>query len=308
MIHLLTLNPAIDLEFDIRKPVQGKIGSIQKFELTAGGKALNVARFLKALKVPARAWFGAGAGDDSTHVLYRSLLKKEGLHVHFLPNVQPIRFNLVLHEKNESAKHNHPGFQFAGGKALLQTLKSQLKKGDLLVLTGRLPKGNEGLYAGLIRYFNPRQVKTVVDTSGFGLKKALEQRPWFWKVNLHEFAEAWGGQWPHLKKVQTLVPLFRKKGLSHGAITHGIQGAVLWDLRQAFWVRSEIHFKSRLVIGAGDGFLAGYLAAFQAGLDLKTRSRWASAAAATVADYGIQGFKAASFKQNLTKVQIGELA
>ena len=308
MIYLLTLNPAIDLEFDLRKPIEGKIGSIQKFELTAGGKALNVARFLRKLRVPHRAWFGAGSGEDSTHVLYRSLLKQEGLPVHFLPNPRPIRFNLVLHEKNSSSKHNHPGFPFAGSAALLKTLKSRLKRGDLLVLNGRLPQDNEGLYAELIRLFNPRGVKTILDTSGVGLKKALEARPWFWKVNLHELKQAWGVRWKDLAKLVPQVPRLRQKGLIHGAVTHGPEGALVWDSSRLYRVFSDIQFKSRLIVGAGDGFLAGYLAAYQAGLDLKDRSLWAGALGATVAEYGIQGFTADHFKQNLKKVRVKEIS
>ncbi|HXL73009.1 MAG TPA: hypothetical protein VN963_05220, partial [bacterium] len=110
MIHLVTLNPALDLFFDLEKPSFGKIGKVINAKVEPGGKALNVARFLKKFKTPSAVWLGTGGGLDPTHVLYRALLAQEKLKVFFLSQKTPIRFNLVTRMNREAHKYNHPGF------------------------------------------------------------------------------------------------------------------------------------------------------------------------------------------------------
>src|SRR5690348_8159866 len=110
MIHLVTLNPALDFHFQLEEPAHGKIGKIVKADVSAGGKALNVSRFLTRLGMRSTTWLGTGGGEHPTHVLYRSLLKSENLKAGFLGRNTPIRFNLVTENRKDSWKYNHPGF------------------------------------------------------------------------------------------------------------------------------------------------------------------------------------------------------
>src|SRR5258708_8326581 len=90
MIHLVTLNPALDLSLQLEEPSRGKIGNLLQAKVEAGGKALNIARFLKKWGIRPVTWLGTGGENHPTHVLYRSLLHKEGLAVRFLGAEAPI--------------------------------------------------------------------------------------------------------------------------------------------------------------------------------------------------------------------------
>jgi fructose-1-phosphate kinase PfkB-like protein len=110
MIHLFTANPALDLELILERPRRGKVGLLRQYRLEAGGKAVNIARFLKKWGVPYQLWLGAGGGRDPIHFLYEKLLKKEGLKAKFLDHQAPIRLNAVVEEEGRKSKYNHPGF------------------------------------------------------------------------------------------------------------------------------------------------------------------------------------------------------
>lgn len=289
MIHLVTLNPALDLFFDLEKPSFGKIGKVSNATVEPGGKALNAARFLKKFKTPSAVWMGTGGGSDPTHVLYRSLLAHEKLKAFFLSQKTPIRMNLVTRVNRESHKYNHPGFEtnINGFPRLL----AKVKKGDTLVLTGRLPQGvNDSLYASWVEAFNRKGVKTVVDASGKALLHAIKAKPWFFKSNLFEISEALGQRVKNLKQAQVLVRKnWLKNNFRHGALTDGSSGAILWKDQECYSIQTP-KVTSSLVVGAGDGFLAGYLYGLRKGKSLKEAAAWAGAFGATVAASGIRGF------------------
>ncbi len=306
MIHLVSLNPALDLFFDLEKPLSGKIGKVTRARVEPGGKALNAARFLKKFNIPSSVWLGAGGGNHPTHVLYRALLAQENLKVSFLNQKTPIRFNLVTRTNREAHKYNHPGFptESRGFSRLL----AQVKKNDTVVLTGRLPQGvPETLYVSWIKTLNRRGVQTIIDTSGKPLLYALKAGPCFFKSNLFEISEALDRPIQDLKQALAFVKKNRqRKGFQQGALTDGASGALVWNEGECYRVQPP-KISSPLVVGAGDGFLAGYLYGSRLGNRLNVSAAWAGAFGAAVAASGIQGFtqaEAARFHQKVTVRQL----
>jgi 1-phosphofructokinase len=302
MIHLVSLNPSLDIRFKVREPSRGKVGLILEEAVEAGGKALNLARFLKKGRVPSRVWLGTGGGGGPTHLLYRSLLSQEGFSARFLSAKAPIRFNLVLEEGGAAHKYNHPGFEL--DLASFGGLHSAVRKGDLLALTGRLSQGmNPALYASWIRSFNRKGVRTVVDTSGKALWEALKAGPGFLKVNLFELAEALGRRFSGLGQVGKVLPDLFHMGLSHGAVTNGADGALVWCGPEAYLVSSSRKVRG-FVVGAGDAFLAGYLKGVVAKLPFPECARLACASGTVVAREGIMGFEVKAVSKMLKSVKV----
>jgi 1-phosphofructokinase len=306
MIHLVTLNPALDLSLLLQEPHSGKIGKLPESGVEAGGKALNIARFLKGSGTAATLWLGTGGGDHPTHVLYRSLLKKEGLAARFLSAQAPIRMNAVLESHRHAKKYNHPGHKLPSG--LFVKLLPAVARTNTVVLTGRLPKGmKDSTYSDWIGVFNRRDIRTVVDTSGKALKSALAAKPWFFKVNCFELSEALGRKFASLADVTRAIPSFLKSGLAHGAVTHGAQGALLWKEGEVIRVSSSQKIGRAFVVGAGDGFLAGYLKGIDSKMSFVDSAKLACATATVVAMKGIMGFDAGSVAEQLKKVRIKKI-
>jgi len=305
MIHLVTLNPALDLSLEVRESREGKIGELKEAGFSAGGKGVNIARFLKAWGLPALSWLGTGGGNHPTHRLYRSLLGKEGLSAKFLSDKAPVRINAVSSDGRSSRKYNHPGTKLPPG-VFLKLLPSVARK-DTVVLTGRLPGGmKESTYADWIKVFRKRGVRTVIDTSGKPLAEALKSGPSFFKVNLIEFSEACGRKFKGLDPVRRVIPIFLRHDLSHGAVTNGAEGALVWGEGRVLRV-SAPKARKGLVVGAGDAFLAGYLRAWEAGKGLEERAGLACAAASVVAFAGISGFRAPLAAAARKTVKVREL-
>jgi fructose-1-phosphate kinase PfkB-like protein len=126
-------------------------------------------------------------------------------------------------------------------------------------------------------------------------------------VNLFEMEEGLKLKLGNLGKLTTLIPLLRKRGLVHGAVTHGSQGSVLWNEREVWEVKFQVK-SQKLVVGAGDGFLAGYLKASHDKRPLVERARWACAAGAAVAAHGITGFQLTTVQRFLNRVQVRKIS
>jgi len=292
LIHLVTLNPALDLELELSEPRYGKVGTLLSQKLTAGGKALNVARFLSENRVSSRVWLGCGGREDPTHLLFRSLLRAEKVSFKVETSVSkvPVRFNLHCKEKKRFRKYNHPGFPqtVSDLRAFHRRIHGAVKTGDLLVLTGKLPKGVDAhLYGKWIQSFQSVGIPVVLDTSGEPLKIALESRPAFFKINRFEAEEALGRRFRDRNGFRGQVLSFIKRGLSQGAITDGARGAVLWEGSQACFVKPRYPVDLQAVVGAGDGFLAGWLASMICGESFEQRARRSVASGWAVAKQGI---------------------
>lgn len=307
MIHLVTLNPALDLELWLKDPVLGKIGEVVHSDVEAGGKALNVARFLKKSDVPWTTWLGTGGGQHPTHVLFRRLLEREGMPVRFLSSQAPVRLNVISELNSKKKKYNHPGFEL--DLTDFGKLDRSVKRGDLLVMTGRLPQGmNPALYGAWIKSFNRKGVWTVVDTSGKALSESLKAKPWFFKVNLHELSGALGGKVINLSAVRILKhTLLAKMGLVHGAVTDGANGAVVWNAEETLMVKYSGKPVKGFVVGAGDGFLAGYLRGIHLNKNIRDRAVLACATATAVAQTGIMGFKSTLVSKLIKKIKVAKL-
>jgi fructose-1-phosphate kinase PfkB-like protein len=143
----------------------------------------------------------------------------------------------------------------------------------------------------------------VVDTSGPFLAAVLSAGPSFIKVNLDEMGEALGRRLPSFDDFWAILPMLQKKGLYHGAVTDGSKGAVVWEGAEASEVRPpRLSSIQECVVGAGDAFLAGYLKAWREKKSLRDRARWATAAGAAVAQYGIAGFDPKKVEKKLRQV------
>ena len=212
----------------------------------------------------------------------------------------------MVKNSGKARKYNHPGFEL--DLTDFAQLDKGLQKEDLLVLTGRLPHGmNPELYGSWIRAFGRKGIKTLVDTSGLALRKALEARPWFFKVNLFEFSDAFRQKFSSLDQIISRLPLLLKSGLLHGAVTNGPDGAVVWNGPMACRVHSTHKAKRRMVVGAGDGFLAGYLRGLDARKNFFECAKLACATGTAVAGTGIMDFDPRLVSQFLKSVKVTRL-
>ena len=142
MIYTVTLNPAIDKTAYIPGFSAGSVNRVEAVREDAGGKGINVSKCLKALGAESVAAVIL-AGETGKYL--ETLLKREGLEILPVQTAGQTRTNLKIVDKEtgENTDINEPGPNV--DERVLQTLLDSLCKklmlGDIVILSGSLPKG-----------------------------------------------------------------------------------------------------------------------------------------------------------------------
>lgn len=273
MIVTITPNPSLDRTLHLPRLAPGGVNRATATMTEPSGKGVNVALALHAsgLDVCAVLSVGGAAGDEIAAGL--DLL---GLRTIGVPISQSVRSNLSLIEAGgRSTKVNEPGPTLSDDEiaALRRAALTLGGPGDWTLWAGSLPLG-----------FAPRELadavaearaagrRVAVDASGSALTAVLrngrDALPHLIKPNAEELAEAVGAPVRTLGDVTAAALTLLDRGVRTVLVSLGGDGAILVDvdLPEPVHGIAPVH---RVVntVGAGDAFLAGYLAAPAGGVD-----------------------------------------
>ena len=284
MIITVTLNAAIDKTLAVPNFRLGRRHRSTEQRTMAGGKGVNVARALKRLGQPVIAT-GLAGGPTGTRISEQ--LTEEAILSDFVRIRDESRTSTAVIDPTtgEQTEINERGPEATEAElALFKEKLLYLAKGaDICVFAGSLPRAVESrIYAELIAELAAARVTTVIDSEGEPMQLALRSSPDLVSPNATE-AEALVGhefrdEQDHVYALYELCEL----GAREAIITHpeGCYALVGRDRERALYnVRAE-PLEPVSGIGAGDVFLAGYLAAAYGGRDHEQRLRFAVACGA----------------------------
>jgi tagatose 6-phosphate kinase len=255
----------------------------------SGGKAVNVARALKALHGDVKV-IGVLAGRTGSFI-------EEDLRVHgsaqeWILAPGETRTNITLKIK----KDDRTVRLLEGGAPLTAAVQSRFKKiflkellqTNVVVFSGSLPPSTDtGLYARLIRLAQAKHVMSVLDTSGAALRAGLKASPFIIKPNRQEAEDVLG------YSVSSDKALVRglKELAGHGPrivlVSLGEKGLAGYDGARMF-VASSPERRGNTV-GCGDAALAGFISAFLKGDGFDQCVRYAAACGSANVDAKIPG-------------------
>ena len=281
MIVTLTLNPSLDRTIEVDRLTRGAVIRAGGAHLDPGGKGVNVSRALLANGVRSRAVLPCGGGDGRELV---RLLEEEGVDVLAVPTSGATRSNVTLAEPDGTVtKINEPGATMPPEdlERVAETVLHAAGSADWVVVCGSLPPGVPvDVYAKLGRRFAAAGIRVAVDTSGPALLAAIAAGAVLVKPNREELAEAVGRPLRSLGDVVAAARELRSWGASTVLASLGADGAVLVDDEGVVVGESRL-IEPRSTVGAGDSFLAGFLAAGASGeTALAEALAWGAAAAA----------------------------
>lgn len=287
----LTLNPSVDVSYEIERLVEDRKIHADAYRLDPGGNGINVARALTRLRVPAHAVFVA-AGE--TGALLERLVARQIAHPHPCRVAGETRINVTIEQRDPRAQYEVIGSGAAIGAEALAAIAAEtvaLADGGYVVLTGSLPPGVPvDTYDRLMRALH-RSVRVVVDTHGETLARAVAAGPFLIKPNRYELEELVGRSLPTLDDVQREARMLQSRGVAHVCVSLGADGAVLADADGVRHARPP-EVKVRSTVGAGDSMVAGLIAAFAAGADSDRALRLGLACgSATAAQPGTELFE-----------------
>jgi 1-phosphofructokinase family hexose kinase len=248
VIITVTLNAAIDKSLSVPNFRLGRRHRTVEQTTMPGGKGVNVARTLKTLGQPVIATGFAG-GPTGTRIVEQ-------------------RTNTAVYDptNGETTEINERGPAISAKEIeLFRDKLLYLARGaDVVVFAGSLPRGVEpAIYAQLVKELRKLGVQTVVDADGEPMRAAVRAEPDVISPNVIEAEELVGHEFndeeDRVIAVREMVSLGAREAIM--TLPDGCVAAVIVDgapVLHRVWIEPREAVAS---VGAGDAFLAGFVAA-----------------------------------------------
>jgi len=273
-ILVVALNPSIDVEWEVPRVQWEEKNTIVRERRWAGGKGINVARWLVHLGAAPRLLLPAGGrnGEELTEGLKKARLRARSIQ---LPG--ETRANVIVTTANGGQlRFNPPGPKFTRTKwvEFVSVFRKELEGVSLVVLSGSQPPGVPvSAYRELLGIAGRRGIQCVLDCDGAPFAAAIKGKPFMVKPNLFEL-EQWCSR--KLGSSQAIVSAARNlaRTTRHWVLVSlGKRGAMLLEEGRVFVVASPA-VKDANTVGAGDAMTAAVARAITSGSDPAEWLRW----------------------------------
>ncbi|WP_214842813.1 1-phosphofructokinase family hexose kinase [Exiguobacterium sp. s150] len=188
MILTVTLNPAIDVRYDMGNFQLDKTNRIDSIHKTAGGKGLNVTRVVHQLGEPvlATGLLGGKAGEWIESELDAARIRHDFYHV----EGETRSCHAFLHEGHQTeVLEAGPTVSELEWHGFLEHFVTLLEEATLVVASGSLPKGvPTSAYRQLNELVERLGKRMILDTSGIALREGVMSKPFLIKPNETELA------------------------------------------------------------------------------------------------------------------------
>jgi 1-phosphofructokinase family hexose kinase len=286
MIITVTLNAAIDRTLAVPNFRLGRRHRSVEQRSMAGGKGVNVARALKKLGQPVIAT-GVAGGPTGTRIIEQ--LTEEAILNDFVRIREESRTSIAVVDptSGEQTEINERGPSVSQSELELfvDKLLYLAKGAAVCVFSGSLPRGvPTELYADLIAQVNKLGVTTVLDSEGEALRLATRAAPTVVTPNELEAEELVGHEFSdehdRPEALREIIDLGAREAIM--TLPTGCVALVGNDGERGLY-RATIEqgvVESVSSVGAGDSFLAGYVASRYAGRSADECLRYAVACGA----------------------------
>jgi 1-phosphofructokinase/tagatose 6-phosphate kinase len=284
MIITVTLNAALDKTLEVPNFTPGRRHRTVAQATMPGGKGVNIARAIKRLGQPVIA-AGLVGGATGTRIL--EALSDESILSAFVHIREESRTNTAVLDPTTGV---HTEINERGPEVSAQELELFRDKllylaqgASMCVFAGSLPRGvDTGVYGELIAAVRRLGVTTVLDTDGEPLRLGVRAEPDVVTPNELEAEELVGHEFTNDDDRAEAVVEVTRLGAREAIMTvpDGCYARVLENGAPALWRVSVEEQEPRSTIGAGDAFLAGYVASRYAGSSAVESLRFAVACGA----------------------------
>lgn len=268
MILTVTLNPAIDRVYFLHSFEVGEVNRPASMTYTAGGKGLNVSRVASILgeAVCATGFLGGYNGQFISQELKRMGIEDSFIQIE---GETRICLNMTDQSTGRSTEILEPGpvISQQACEAFLSRFEEQLKRCDVVTISGSMPKGVPAdFYCQLVRAARRAGKRILVDTSGDSLARVLQEAPYLVKPNCYEAGKLMGSQIRTASDIKAALRCFMQAGVELPVVSAGKDGAYCEAAGKLY------HFTTPDIavvntVGSGDSFIAGAAVGLSRGLD-----------------------------------------
>lgn len=260
MIYTVTLNPALDYVIQVDHFKAGQINRNKKENIYYGGKGINVSCILNELFVQSTA-LGFTAGF--TGKALSDGLTELGIHTDFIEVEKGMtRINVKMKSDEETEINGMgPTIKNSDFDALLEKVKL-LKKGDMIIISGNIPKSMaDDTYDRIIATLDPK-VNLVVDAEKNLIMKILKYHPFLIKPNNLELAEMFDVELKSDEDIIFYAKKLQELGARNVLVSMAKDGAILVTEDGEVFKRGVAKGKVVNSVGAGDSMVAGFIAGY----------------------------------------------
>ena len=263
MILTITMNPSIDIAYQVNGFKLDTTNRTQETHKTPGGKGLNVTRVLSQLgeNVVASGLIGGKHGEFLTSELDKANVKHDFYHI----KEETRNCIAILHDNQQTEiLEQGPSISAEESDEFLEFFKKLILDIDIVAISGSLPKGlSTDYYTHLVKTCHESKIPVVVDTSGASLEAVLNSdvKPTVVKPNTEELSQLLG------KKVTSDVSLLKEsleddqfEGMEWVIVSLGSEGA--------FAKHKDTYYRVKIPkisvvnpTGSGDSTVAGITSA-----------------------------------------------
>lgn len=262
MIYTMTFNPSIDYMVNVEHFQLGQVNRTSHEYMLPGGKGINVSIVLHHLGLDSII-LGFIAGFTGKEIQRR--IEEKGLTTDFIDVEQGhsrINFKLKSDEESE-INGNGPNIEEKHISLLMDKL-SRLKRGDILILSGSIPKSvSDHIYASIMKNLQDKGIEIVVDATGNLLLNVLEYKPFLIKPNHHELEEMFHVKLFDKKDIVHYAKELQKKGAKNVIVSMAGEGAIFISQSQTVYFCQAPQGIVKNSVGAGDSMIAGFVAGYE---------------------------------------------
>lgn len=261
MIYTITFNPAIDYIVEVDKFKKNEINRTKSELILPGGKGINVSIVLKNLEIDSTA-LGFIAGFTGKEIEKRLIDSK--INTDFIELEEGFsRINTkIVSDKETAVNGNGPTIKQTDIDKLFEKINN-IKTGDILVLSGSIPKTiSSKIYENICEHLQNKEIKIIVDATGNLLLNVLKYNPFLIKPNRHELGEIFNVEIDNKEKAIEYGKKLQDLGAKNVLISMGGMGAVLIDENKKDYYSKAPGGTRVNTVGAGDSMVAGFIAGY----------------------------------------------
>lgn len=279
-IGVLTLNPAVDMTYEIPHLIEDQKVHAMATRFDPGGNGINVGRALKRLETMAQNYC-VTAGEIG-HLLKRMLIDQLD-RVDYEEVAGETRINGTFIEQSPRAQYEVIGIGPEIPPSQLYELLDRFVEYSIQgfgVLTGSLQQGLPlTLYADLAGRIAKAGGRAVVDSHDDALRSAIDAQPFLIKPNRYELETLLGRPTESIESVAIEARALQRQGVKYVCVSLGGDGALLAGPENTYHAAVPA-VVVRSTVGAGDTMVAALVAAFAHGAMAKDALRLGVACAA----------------------------
>ena len=268
-ILVIGLNPAVDVEWRVASVHWDEKNVVLGERRWAGGKSVNVARWLRHLgaRVNLLLPLGGRTGEE-----LRQQARAEGIGLRSVPIAEPTRANVMItQERGPQLRFNPRGPKLlpAELRAFFRAAEAEMHRSSLVILSGALCRdARPTVYRDLIRMAHRIGVRTLLDCDGPALTSGVTAKPWLVKPNSFELAEWAGRKLSSGSGVRKAVRELSGRTGGWVLLSRDAHGGLLLNDANRFACQAAVpRVRVRNTVGAGDALLAAAAIAITGGME-----------------------------------------